>query len=95
MKTDGAEESVVVCFLLLREKPGLGVTGKERREQEYKPRSLAGEGSHQGCEEYHARSTCELGRDLMANKAGAETKARQASSFTMHSPEPEQNTPTQ
>lgn len=41
VKTDGAEESVVICFLLLREKPGLGVTGKERREQEYKPRSLA------------------------------------------------------
>lgn len=44
VKTDGAEESVVVYFLLLREKPGLGVTGKERREQEYKPRSAAGEG---------------------------------------------------
>lgn len=44
MKMDGAEESVVVYFLLLREKLGLRVTGKERREQEYKPRSPAGEG---------------------------------------------------
>lgn len=44
MKTDGAEETIVVYFLLLREKPGLGLTGKERREQEYKPRSPAGEG---------------------------------------------------
>lgn len=41
MKMGGSEENVVGYFLLLLEKPGFCVTGKERRVQGYKPRCLA------------------------------------------------------
>lgn len=80
---DGSEERVVVYFLLLLEKPGFWVTGKEKGCKDVNPGLAQVRVCHR-CEELHGRSMDELGRGLRVNKAGAESKTRQASSFRTH-----------